>query len=211
VAITVTDTGTGMDDEVQRHLFEPFFTTKESGKGTGLGLATAYGIVKQSGGYIWVDSAPGHGTSVGIHLPLVSEAARPYQHDDATVCTPGGSETILLVEDHDAGRLYARRVLENLGYRVVVAADGPAALAGAAEVAGPIHLLLTDVVMPGMSGRALAGRLAETRPETRVLYASGYAEDSIGRRDGDGPEAPLLSKPFTPAALAQKVRAILDA
>ncbi|MHB8959245.1 MAG: hybrid sensor histidine kinase/response regulator [Candidatus Limnocylindrales bacterium] len=211
VVVTVTDTGTGMDEEVQRHLFEPFFTTKEPGKGTGLGLATTYGIVKQSGGHIWIESRPGQGTSVRIHLPRIAETAESYVQHEATAAKPRGSETILLVEDYEAGRRFLHRTLESLGYRLLTAADGNEALVQAAGHEGPIDLLLTDVVMPGMSGHALARQLVTTRPATRVLYASGYAEDTTPPAGGVDPDAPFLRKPFTVDALAQKVRAVLDA
>ncbi|HVH68614.1 MAG TPA: PAS domain S-box protein [Gemmatimonadales bacterium] len=207
--LAVTDTGVGMDEATQAHLFEPFFTTKEVGKGTGLGLATVYGIVKQSGGYIWVYSEPGRGTTVKVYLPRVSGVA---ESPAAPVLAEarGGDETVLLVEDAAPVRTLARRSLEGRGYRVLDASDGPAALALSARHAGRIDLLVTDVVMPGMSGRELAERLAPQRPSMKVLYTSGYTDDTMVRQGVLTAGVAFLQKPFIPDTLARKVREVLD-
>ncbi len=210
IMLAVTDTGVGMTPDVQAHLFEPFFTTKEKGQGTGLGLAMVYGIVKQSGGFIWVYSEPGHGTAVKIYLPHVAEAAQP-----PAAATPAaakrGTETVLLAEDEAPVRAVARQVLERHGYTVLEAPSGEAALDVARRYSGAIHLLLTDVVMPGMSGHDLAKRLAALRPEVRVVYMSGYTDDAITRHGVLEPGLAFVQKPFTPDAIARKVREVLDA
>jgi two-component system, cell cycle sensor histidine kinase and response regulator CckA len=206
--LEVTDTGCGMTEEVQAHLFEPFFTTKEVGKGTGLGLATVYGIVKQSGGHVEARSAVGRGSTFTIYLPRIDQPVPPPAPGQRPESAPRGEEVVLLVEDEDALRVLARRVLEGNGYAVLEARNGPEALALSEARDGPVHLLLTDVVMPGMSGRVLAARLAGERPGLRVLYMTGYADGVLG-----GPfdcEPDLLLKPFTPLALARRVRAALD-
>ena len=208
VVLRVSDTGFGMSPETQRHIFEPFFTTKEKGKGTGLGLATVYGIVKQSDGYIWVDSQPGHGTRFQIFLPRVDAQAETVS-PVVTDTDLGGTETVLLVEDEEMLRSMAQEILVASGYHVLTASSGEEAMAVAGAHAGPIHLLLTDVVMPGMSGRQLARRLKPLRPETRVLYASGYTDDAIVQHGVLEPGAAFLQKPFTLAALSQKVREVL--
>jgi two-component system cell cycle sensor histidine kinase/response regulator CckA len=211
VLIRVRDTGAGMDAETRRHLFEPFFTTRDKGKGTGLGLATVYGIVKQSGGFIWVDSEPGRGATFRIYFPRVDEAAPPAEPAAAGAePAAAGTETILLVEDEDAVRAVARESLRRRGYRVLEATNGETALEIAAGFEGHIGLLLTDVVMPGLSGRALADRLAPTRPGTRVLFMSGYTDDAIVQHGVLEPGLSFLQKPFTPDVLAQKVREVLD-
>jgi len=208
--LEVIDTGTGMTADVKAHLFEPFFTTKEVGKGTGLGLATVYGVVKQSGGYIWVESDIDRGTTVRIAFPVVAASAPLREAPPARVeMTPAG-ETVLLVEDEEAVRRVAARILTANGYRVLTAHDGPAALSAAAREAGPIHLLLTDMVMPGMTGRELAERLVVERPGTRVLYMSGYTEDAVVRETVATAGHAFLQKPFDPDALARKVRDVLD-
>ncbi len=210
--VAVTDTGTGMDEETKSHLFEPFFTTKGQGKGTGLGLATVYGIVKQSGGYIWAYSEPGAGTVFRIYLPRHEESADPQ-----ALAAPrpageprGGRETILLVEDEEGVRALARRILAAQGY-AVLEADGPrGALELLERLEQPIDLLLTDVVMPEMDGSELATRAAALRPATRVLFMSGYTDDAIASRGLIAGGGRFLQKPFTPDVLAAKVREILD-
>ncbi|HEU4641136.1 MAG TPA: PAS domain S-box protein [Gemmatimonadaceae bacterium] len=211
VSLAVTDTGCGMTREVQARVFEPFFTTKPTGKGTGLGLPTAYGIVKQSGGHIGVESEPGRGTRFTLYLPRVSGSGRPLPVASAPGARPRGTETVLLVEDEDSVRTLTRRILEAQGYTVLDASDGLSALGRAAAHAGPIDLLLTDVVMPDMSGSALAEQLAASRPELRVLYMSGYTDDEIVRRGFPESETRFLQKPFTADALADALRAVLEA
>ncbi len=207
--LAVTDTGVGMDADTQTRIFEPFFTTKGQGKGTGLGLATAYGIVKQSGGSIWVYSEPGRGTTFNIYLPWTPERAQGAQPAADAGKLPCGSETVLLVEDSGALRKLAREFLEQGGYTVLEAGEGAGAMDVAQQHAGPIHLLLTDVVMPGMSGQQLATQLKRDRRETKVLYMSGYPEDAISYHGVLEPGVVLLQKPFTRKALADKVREVL--
>jgi two-component system cell cycle sensor histidine kinase/response regulator CckA len=209
VLLAVTDTGAGMDPETAAHLFEPFFTTKEVGKGTGLGLATVYGIVKQSDGYIMVYSEPGHGTTFKIYLPRVA-AAEPAPPPALRPTVTRGSETVLVVEDEEAVRSLSRRALEAGGYTVLAAADGADAVRLVERYGGPIHLVLTDVVMPGMSGRELADRLVQRRPGLRVLYMSGYPGDAIVHRGALDPGTAFLQKPFMPDDLTRKVREVLD-
>ncbi len=212
VLLKVSDDGTGMDAETQRHIFEPFFTTKKKGQGTGLGLATVYGIVKQSGGYIWVDSAPGIGTTVQVFLPRVTEAAEANARPVAESPVPqGGRETVLLVENEDMLRAMMREVLESSGYRVLEAGNGDQAVSVGADFAGPIHLVLTDVIMPGLSGPEAARRLVHTRPDLRVLFTSGYPDEALGREGILEDGIPFLAKPFTHEALGHKVREVLDA
>jgi CheY-like chemotaxis protein len=208
VVIAVHDTGTGIAEALQDRVFEPFFTTKEVGKGTGLGLATVYGIVKQSGGYIWLYSEPGHGSTFRVYLPAV---IRETRHGAATAePAPGGNERILLVEDDDLVRGLARRALEHRGYTIMQAAGPEAALELAAAHEGRIDLLLTDVIMPGMSGRALAERLVPLRPDMKVLYSSGYTDEAIVRHGVLEEGIAFLQKPYTPDSLARKVREVLD-
>jgi two-component system, cell cycle sensor histidine kinase and response regulator CckA len=211
VMLAVTDNGLGMDANTQAHLFEPFFTTKEKGKGTGLGLATVYGIVKQSGGYIWAYSEPGRGTTFKIYLPRVEDqqGVKPAKDGGQSKALPRGSETVLLVEDEDGVRQLASDYLQANGYEVVEAPDGHTALELAAMHRGPIHVLMTDVVMPGISGRELAQRIAKIRPEIKVLYMSGYTDQSVVRHGILESDAVLLQKPFTMANLAAKLREIL--
>jgi PAS domain S-box-containing protein len=213
VMIDISDTGVGMDGETQSHIFEPFFTTKGP-KGTGLGLSTVYGIIKQSGGYIWVDSEVGRGTAFKIYLPRVAAPGEPATH----IATAGGSqrvepgsETILLVEDEANLRYLARQYLEKQGYRVIEAADGAVAVQIAVAHESMIHLLLTDVIMPGMNGRELAQRITEIRPNVKVLYMSGYTENVIGHNGTLDAGIRLLQKPFNLRDLKNKVREALDA
>ena len=207
VVMTVTDTGAGMNDDVQARIFEPFFTTKPAGSGTGLGLAMVYGAVEQNGGSIDVVSKPGRGSTFRIYLPEKrgQKAARPELQTDL----PRGSETVLLVEDEAAVREVTREQLESLGYRVLSCADAAEALAACAGRADPLHLLLTDVVMPGMNGRELAERLTQGRPGLRVLYTSGYGEDVIARHGVLEPGVLLLQKPYPLTKLAGLVRTAL--
>jgi PAS domain S-box-containing protein len=210
VMLAISDTGAGMDSETQSRIFEPFFTTKGP-KGTGLGLSTVYGIVKQSGGYIWVYSEPGKGTTFKIYLPRVLEAASPAQvAAPVESISAAGTETILLVEDEDNLRYLARQYLEKQGYQVLEAPDGTAAMQIAVARDAVIHLLLTDVIMPGMNGRELAQRISEIRPNTKVLYMSGYTENVIGRNGMLDDGVRLLQKPFTLHDLKSKVREVLD-
>ena len=211
VLLTISDTGVGMDATTQRRIFEPFFTTKEKGKGTGLGLATVYGIVKQSGGFIWVYSEPAHGATFKIYLPRVEPPAGGEPEPVATGESLRGTETILIAEDSDAVRKVSREVLERHGYSVLDAPNGKAALEVAVWHSAPIQLLLTDVIMPEMSGRELADRLTGLRPDVRVLYFSGYTDDAIVRHGVLEEGIAYLEKPFTPDQLARKVREVLDA
>jgi two-component system cell cycle sensor histidine kinase/response regulator CckA len=210
VLLAVSDTGCGMSQEVRSHLFEPFFTTKEIGKGTGLGLSTIYGIVKQSGGHIAVYSEPGQGTTFKVYLPQVDEAGTAAPAAPAIQGLPGGNEVVLLVEDQDRVRGLTREVLSRCGYTVLEAPNGCEGLRLVQEHAGPIHLLMTDVVMPEMNGRALADRLASLRPEIRVLFTSGYTDGAVVRHGVLKAKTAFLQKPFTPEGLAAKVREVLD-
>jgi CheY-like chemotaxis protein len=210
VELTVTDTGSGMSRETLEHIFEPFFTTKLDDKGTGLGLATVYGIVRQNGGCIDVVSTPGQGTTFRIHLPKQAGTAPQPVDADAHAARPRGRETILVVEDEKSIRVTIERFLEDLGYSVLVAERADAALRLAAEHGAEINLLISDVVMPGMSGRALAERLTERRPGLRCLFISGYTADVIASRGVLDDGVDFLAKPFTRDELARKVRAILD-
>ena len=210
IMLSVTDTGSGMDEETQAHIFEPFFTTKEQGKGTGLGLATVYGIVKQSGGSIFVYSKPGKGATCKIYLPRVDEAVTVVESVSATVEPLKGSETILLVEDEEPVRELVRKVLERNGYRILEARHGDEAIKICAQHKGEISLLVTDVVMPRMSGREVAERLLLSHPKMKVLYLSGYTDDAVVRHGVLQSMTAFLQKPFTPDALAHKVREVLD-
>jgi PAS domain S-box-containing protein len=209
VMLSVSDTGDGLDAETLSHIFEPFFTTKEPGKGTGLGLSTVFGIVKQSGGHISVHSEPGDGATFKVYLPWVDEAATPAEVGPSVSGLPTGSETILLVEDDTMVRQFARVSLETYGYKVLEASDADAALRVSKEVES-IDLMLTDMIMPGLTGRKLSEQLAPRRPEMRVLFMSGYTDRATGHHDVSEPETPFLQKPFTPETLARKVREVLD-
>ncbi len=210
VAIIVRDTGHGMDEETQSHIFEPFFTTKEKGKGTGLGLSTVYGIVKQSGGFIEVESKPGRGATFKIFFPRVDGVAQGLEPSTTGVETVKGRETVLLVEDEPGVRRLVNETLRLHGYTVLEARHGIEALLTGAKHMGPIHLLLTDVVMPQMSGPEVAEKLASVRPEVKVLYMSGYPDHPTFSKGGLDTDRSFLQKPFTPTALAQKVREVLD-
>ncbi len=213
VMVAISDTGAGMDAETQSHIFEPFFTTKGP-KGTGLGLSTVYGIVKQSGGYIWVSSEVGKGTTFKIYLPRVASMGETAAQVAAPVEVhrpEPGTETILLVEDENNLRYLARQYLEKQGYKVIEAADGAVALQITVAHEAVIHLLLTDVIMPGMNGRELAQRITEIRPNVKVLYMSGYTENVIGRNGTLDAGIRLLQKPFNLRELGKTVREVLDA
>jgi two-component system, cell cycle sensor histidine kinase and response regulator CckA len=211
VLLAVSDTGLGMDQETQARIFEPFFTTKEQGKGTGLGLSTVYGVVKQSGGFIWVYSEVGKGTSFKIYLPRVDQAiekgAVPQPHGDA----PRGTETILLAEDEQDVRELAREFLESAGYKVMQAANGQEAIRIASQNPDTIDLLVTDMVMPGMTGQQLAGRLQQERGPLAVIYMSGYSEHAATEAAHSLPNARLLTKPFSRNAILRAVREVLGA
>jgi len=211
VVLSVGDTGCGMDHETQAHIFEPFFTTKGEGKGTGLGLATVYGVVKQSGGYISVESEPGIGSTFRIYLPRIQEPVASAAPVDGGEKKAHGCETVLLVEDAHALRELARELLEAGGYTVLEAANGADAISLAEKHPGPIHLLLSDVVMPGMNGPELAGKIIGARPDTKVLYMSGYTGDALPVQELLNSGAALLHKPFTGLSLATKVREVLAA
>jgi signal transduction histidine kinase/CheY-like chemotaxis protein len=210
--LSVSDNGIGMSQELQTRIFEPFFTTKESGKGTGLGLATVYGIVKQSGGNVWVYSEPNQGATFKIYLP-VDESDRPVQdHAQPTRREwSRGTETVLLVEDAPMIRRLAQQVMTKAGYTVFEAADGNQAIAQVDAHAGPIDIVVTDLIMPGLSGVDLAQRLTVLRAGARVLYMSGYTDNAIVRNGLLADGAPFLQKPFTPEELLKKLRDVLDA
>jgi len=210
VMLAVSDTGVGMDAGTQARIFEPFFTTKEKGRGTGLGLATVYGIVKQSGGWIWVYSEPGHGTAFKVYFPRVAAVAAPATASVAPPTSVRGSETILVVEDDETIRNLVLKVLKGNGYTVLAAANGDEAERVAGQHRGRIHLLMTDVVLPGLSGPEVARRLVTTRTDTRVLYLSGYTNDAVLRRGVLEAGVAFLQKPFTPGVLGRKIREVLD-
>jgi len=211
VLLTVSDSGIGMDTATQQRIFEPFFTTKEKGKGTGLGLSLVYGVVKQSGGYIDVISSRGKGTTFNIYLPRVGQNAvetktiRPDHPEELR-----GTETILLAEDEDTLRTLTRHLLEMYGYHVLEACDGNQALKLSDQSADEIHLLLTDVVMPGISGRVLADQLKQKRPDVKIVFMSGYTGQQVGEKEILEPGSAFLQKPFTREGLARKVREALD-
>jgi len=207
--LSVTDSGVGMSPKVIAHLFEPFFTTKERGRGTGLGLATVYGIVHQSGGHIVVNSTPGQGSTFDVDLPCVEEAG-VAKAPERPRAAPTGPETVMIVEDEEQLRVLMVRALRGLGYTVLEAGEGAEAMRVAAAHAGEIHLLVTDVVMPGESGPQVATRIAGARPSMRILYISGYTDDALSRHGLVDSEIEFLSKPFTPRALGEKVREVLE-
>jgi two-component system cell cycle sensor histidine kinase/response regulator CckA len=209
--IAVTDTGSGMDEATKSRLFEPFFTTKGPGKGTGLGLAVVFGVVKQSGGHIEVVTAPGLGTTFSLFFPHVAGADAADRQAPAQTAMAGGHETIMLVEDDPGVRMLARRVLERRGYTVMEATDGLEAVRALEAYTGPLHLVISDVVMPHFGGRQLAELVMALRPGVRVLFLSGYTDDAVVRHGVQGAEFAFLQKPFTPATLAAKVREVLDA
>jgi two-component system, cell cycle sensor histidine kinase and response regulator CckA len=211
VMLAVSDTGAGIDPQTKARIFEPFFTTKEVGKGTGLGLSTVYGIVKQSGGHIWVYSEVGLGTAFKIHFPRIGEGAQEYKRSTQPEEVLHGTETILLAEDEETVLKLACQVLRMYGYKVLDAANGGAAFLICERVTEPIHLLISDVVMPEMSGRELSERLSRLRPKMKVLYMSGYTDDAIVHQGVLDEGASFIQKPFAPDALARKVREILDA
>jgi PAS domain S-box-containing protein len=211
IMLLVSDTGCGMDKETQSRIFEPFFTTKENGKGTGLGLSTVYGIIKQTGGYVFAQSEVGHGTTFRIYLPRVEDAAEPAHAIQTASRALEGTETILLVEDEESVRQLVAETLASRGYKVMEAENGEEALKLAGSSRETIHLMITDVVMPGMSGRDLAREVLKSRPQTKVLFLSGYSEDAVLHQGVLEPETAFLQKPFTLQYLARKVRELLGA
>jgi PAS domain S-box-containing protein len=210
VLLAVSDTGCGMSKDIQGHVFEPFFTTKPLGKGTGLGLATVYGIVKQSGGDIWLYSEEGIGATFKIYLPSIDEPVPLPDQPEIGPVIPTGNETILLVEDDSGVRELIQQVLRRLGYTLVAAQNGREALRVVAHHAEPIHLLITDVIMPGMTGKVLAEEIHQTRPGLKTLFISGYTDEAMASHSILDPGVAFLQKPFSPTALARKVRAVLD-
>jgi PAS domain S-box-containing protein len=210
VMLAVSDTGSGMNADAQAHIFEPFFTTKGRGKGTGLGLSTVYGIVKQSGGSIWVSSGQSEGTTFKIYFPCVEECAEAMVTRTRSAESPPGSETILVVEDEEMVRGLVCQILKNKGYRVLEASNGEEGLLVCRQQSSPIHIMVTDVVMPGMNGRDLANRVASIRPAMKVLFMSGYSEDAVVSDGLLDRGLSFIQKPFTPEALAWKVREVLE-
>jgi len=210
VLLAISDTGVGMDAATKARLFEPFFTTKEPGRGTGLGLATVYGIVKQSDGYIWAYSELGHGTTFKMYLPRVAELATAPESTRGTPTPARGSETVLVVEDQEEVRNLTQRVLEARGYAVLAAANGAEALEIVDRHPTPIHLMITDVVMPGMNGREVAQLACAKRKDLKVLFVSGYTGEAVFQHRLLEPGVAFLQKPFTPDALARKTREVLD-
>ena len=211
VVLSVTDNGAGMDEETKSHIFEPFFTTKGPGKGTGLGLATVYGIVRQTGGGISVETEPGKGSTFRIYLPLETAPVEYPRAPAAPVEKSDNFETVLVVEDEEIVRDLVCAVLEEQGYNVICAVDGLEALEVAGNFDGTIHLLVTDVIMPHMNGHELAGKLSRIRPDMKVLYVSGYSDNDIGDQGVLDPRFELLQKPFTPQTLARKIRDVIHA
>lgn len=210
VKLAISDTGVGMDAATQSRIFEPFFTTKEPGRGTGLGLSTVHGIVKQSGGHLEVDSEPGRGTSISVYLPILTGDESALGPPPVLLEVPRGTETVLLAEDAEPIRNLARVALQSCGYKLLEASNGQEALSLGTLIQPPLHLLITDIVMPKMSGRELAERLRTIHPEVRVLYVSGYTDDAILRHGVVAEGVAFLHKPFTPTTLARRVREVLD-
>jgi CheY-like chemotaxis protein len=208
--LAVSDTGTGMSREVQQRLFDPFFTTKDQGRGTGLGLSTVYGIVKQSGGEIYVYSEVGQGSTFKVYFPRFVEKGEQSIQGLTSTEIPKGSETVLLVEDDSNLRNLVARVLRSCGYTILVAASGAEALAIAGDPSKSIDAVITDVVMPGMNGRELVEKLVEARPGIGFMFMSGYTDDDVLRRGVLQGETAFLQKPFTPDQLARKVRGVID-
>ena len=209
--LAVSDTGIGIDEEVQPHIFEPFFTTKEQGKGTGLGLSTVYGIVRQSGGHITVRSESGKGTTFRIYMPQIEELTIP---EEPVRHAPAGTqrqETILVVEDEEVVRNLVRNLLRTFGYNVLEARQGEEALQILQRQPNGVDLVITDIVMPVMGGRQLGEHLASLNPNIRILYMSGYTDVAVVRQGTLGSDVAFLQKPFTPDVLARKVREVLDA
>jgi two-component system cell cycle sensor histidine kinase/response regulator CckA len=209
VELIVRDTGTGISSHVLPHIFEPFYTTKDTGQGSGLGLSTVFGIIKQSGGYVWVDTEPGTGTALRICLPRVTEEARPAATPVAAPASTGG-ETILVVDDEDAVRNLARRILERAGFHVLAAGDGTQALELSRNHDGEISLILTDVVMPGMNGRDVVELVRAQRPSVKAIFTSGYTQDTIVDHGVVDADIEFISKPYDPRELARRVRDVLD-
>ncbi|MFW6139009.1 MAG: ATP-binding protein [Spirochaetota bacterium] len=210
VLLQISDTGQGMDENIRQRIFEPFFTTKKSNGGTGLGLATVYGIIKQSEGYIFVDSAPGKGTSFSIYFPRIYEQVYAEDNSERPAEVERGDETILLIEDEEAVKNVISTSLRNLGYNVIAANDAEETFALLKKMENPPDLIITDVVLPGISGRKVVENILERFPKTRAIYISGYADDTIVHHGVLENGIPFLQKPFTTAALAQKVRELLD-
>jgi two-component system, cell cycle sensor histidine kinase and response regulator CckA len=210
VTLGVEDTGHGMDPETLSHLFQPFFTTKEPGRGTGLGLSTVYGIVKQSDGDVWVRSEPGKGTVVTVCLPRAGESGETAEPSDRTLAAGAGTETILVAEDEESVRRFIKHLLAGRGYHVLEAVNGSDALRFFGERSVAIDLLLTDLVMPGMNGRELAQKALACRPDLKVIYMSGYSDDMLLTTAALGPDMSFLRKPLTPDVLATRIREVLD-
>jgi len=210
VMLAISDTGVGMDAETKAHIFEPFFTTKGLGQGTGLGLSTVYGIVKQSGGHVWVYSEPGQGSSFKVYLPRVVEAEAPVRKEDRPVENVSGHETVLVVEDEPMLRELVEAMLSSCGYSILTVENPVQAEEFSKDYDGPIHLLLTDVVLPGISGREVARKVSAHRPDIKVLYTSGYTPDAIVHHGVLEAGLHFIQKPFTIETLASKVRAVLN-
>ena len=210
VLLSVSDTGHGMSAEIKSHIFEPFFTTKETGKGTGLGLATVYGVVKQSGGYIWVESAPGKGATFEIYLPQAAETAADKEAESKPAPLPRGTETVLVVEDETGVRELACEFLKLSGYSVLEAGNGVEALVVAKRHTGPIHVVVTDMIMPRMGGAELVDKLKTVRPTAKIVFISGYSEYGAANPSASNSQSVMIQKPFTQGSLVAAVREALD-